>query len=155
MQLDRIDRCLLALLAKDGRLSNKQLAAAAGLAESTCHERLKVLRNSGVIRGTHADIIPGAFGIGLEALFFIRLATHSRSCVEALIRETLALDGVRSAYLITGRYDLVVQVAVLDTNALKEFALDHFTSRPEVTGVETSVIFEYGRRAELPNLIDS
>jgi hypothetical protein len=45
-------------------------------------------------------------------------------------------------------------VAVLNTNALKEFALDHFTSRGEVTSVETSVIFEYGSRAELPNLVD-
>jgi DNA-binding Lrp family transcriptional regulator len=90
----------------------------------------------------------------VEALLFIRLAAHGRALVETLLADALKTEGVRAAYLITGRYDLVVHVATGNMAALRDFALDHFTSRPEVVGVETSVMFDYGMRPQLPNLID-
>ena len=49
---------------------------------------------------------------------------------------------VRLAFLVTGRYDLIVQVTVRDMQHLKDLALDHFTSRPNVTRIETSIIFQ-------------
>jgi Lrp/AsnC ligand binding domain len=53
--------------------------------------------------------------------------------------------------LITGRYDFVVHVAVRDMIHLKNLALDKFTSRPEVTRIETSIIYDYGANAALPD----
>ena len=57
---------------------------------------------------------------------------------------------VRFAFLVTGRYDVVVQVVVRDTQHLKDLALDNFTNRPGVIRIETSIIFEGRRRYELP-----
>jgi DNA-binding Lrp family transcriptional regulator len=51
---------------------------------------------------------------------------------------------------VTGRHDVVVHVVVRDTQHLKDLALDHFTNRPGVTRIETSIIFEARRRYELP-----
>jgi DNA-binding Lrp family transcriptional regulator len=155
LDVDRIDRLLLRLLSKDGRQSNKQLAAAAGIAESTCHERVKRLRSAGIIRGTHARVAPAALGVGLEALFFLRFGNHSRAFVDAILARTMEVDEVRAAYLVTGKHDLIVHVAVRDIGSLKEFALDHFTSRPEVVSIETSVIFDYAIDPQLPDLADA
>ncbi|MFP5356244.1 MAG: AsnC family transcriptional regulator, partial [Gemmatimonadota bacterium] len=44
--LDRIDRALLAALAKNARASNKELAALVGLAPSSCLERVRRLRDA-------------------------------------------------------------------------------------------------------------
>ncbi|HEX7553347.1 MAG TPA: AsnC family protein, partial [Geothrix sp.] len=44
MELDRIDCVLIDLLQKDGRLSNKELATAVGLAPSSCLARVQRLR---------------------------------------------------------------------------------------------------------------
>ncbi|HEX5968415.1 MAG TPA: winged helix-turn-helix transcriptional regulator, partial [Intrasporangium sp.] len=54
--LDATDRALVQALLDDGRLSNADLARRVGLPESTCSGRVRVLSESGVIRGIHADV---------------------------------------------------------------------------------------------------
>ena len=44
---------------------------------------------------------------------------------------------------------MVVHVIVRDMTHLKNLALDHFTSRPGVTEIETSIIFQAVHRHEL------
>ena len=67
-RLDRTDCEILAELQKNARLSNKELAARIGLAPSSCLERVRRLASAGVLRGYHAQVDPGALGIGLEAM---------------------------------------------------------------------------------------
>lgn len=152
MMIDRIDAEILRLLQNDARLSNKQLAAAIGLAPSSVHDRLKRLWRDGVLTGLHANVEPKVMGVGLEALLLIGLAKHERATVDHLMVEVVKIPEVRSAHLITGRYDLVVHVVARDTRHLKDIALDQFTSRPEVTRIETSIIFETKTKHELPIL---
>lgn len=80
----------------------------------------------------------------------IGLSKHKRQTVDDFLRDVADMPEVRSAYLVTGRYDLVVHVAVRDTLHLKDLALDNFTSRPGVTRIETSIVFESRRRNRLP-----
>lgn len=150
MPLDRIDAEILRLLQNDARLSNKQIAAAVGLAPSSVHDRLKRLWAEGVLTGLHAEVAPQAMGVGLEALLMIELAKHERATVDRFLDEIVEIPEVRSAHLITGRYDLVVHVVARDTRHLKDLALDRFTNRPGVTRIETSIIYETRTRHELP-----
>jgi DNA-binding Lrp family transcriptional regulator len=152
MTLDRIDAEILRLLQNDARLSNKQIAAAVGLAPSSVHDRLKRLWAEGVLTGVHAEVAPQAMGVGLEALLMIELAKHERATVDRYLDEIVEIPEVRSAHLITGRYDLVVHVVARDTRHLKDLALDRFTNRPGVTRIETSIIYETRTRHELPML---
>ena len=66
MGLDRIDREIVAALQNNARLSNKELAAAVGLAPSSCLERVRKLQDGGVLRGYHAEVDPAALGVELE-----------------------------------------------------------------------------------------
>ena len=155
MSLDRTDFGILSLLQNNASLSNKQIAAAVGLAPSSAHERLKRLRDEGVLRGTHADVDPRAMGIGLEALFFLELSKHERTVVDDFMAGVADIPEVRSAFLITGRDDLVVHVVARDMQHLKDLAFDSFTNRPGVTRIETSIVFESRVRHELALLRDS
>jgi DNA-binding Lrp family transcriptional regulator len=150
--LDRTDAVILAILQKNARLSVKEIAAEVGLAPSSTHERIKRLRDSGILRGAHADVDPKAFGIGLEALLLIELSKHRRSTVDSFLDEIVLVPEVRIAFLVTGRHDLVVHVAVRDTQHLKDLALDNFTNRPGVARIETAIIFDARRRYDLPLL---
>lgn len=152
IELDRTDFEILRLLQNNARMANKELAAAVGLAPSTCHERVRRLWDEGVLKGAHVEVDPAALGVGLEALLMIELAKHERETVDSFMREVVTIPEVRAAFLITGRYDLVVHVVARDTVHLKNLALDHFTSRPGVTRIETSIIYESGRRHDLPAL---
>lgn len=152
--LDRTDFEIIRLLQKNARLSNKQIAAAVRLAPSTCHERIKNLQTSGVLRGAHADVDLRAVGLTLEALFFIELAKHERAVVDRFMNETESIPEVRRAFLVSGRYDLIVHVAVKDIEHLRNLAFDRFTSQPVVVKIETSIVFDSRARNELPVLLD-
>lgn len=150
--MDQTDFEILALLQKDGRLSNKVLAARVGLAPSTCHERIKRLSESGALRSVHAVVDPKALGVGLQAFYMVELVKHDREVVETFRREALALPEVRQVFLVSGKFDFLIHVTVRDTDHLKELALSAFTGRPEVTRIETSLIYDFHQSFVLPRL---
>lgn len=151
--LDRTDFEILRLLQNNARLSNKEIAAAVDLAPSSCHERVRALRQCGALREAHAEVDPQVLGIGIEALLMIGLAKHSRDEVDRFLDDVTHIPEVRTAFLVTGQHDLVVHVAVRDMRHLKDLALDSFTARPGVTRIETSIIFDQRRNYELPLLV--
>ena len=60
--LDHVDRAIVDELSADARLPNNALAERVGIAPSTCLGRVRALRESGVIRGFHADVDPTLTG---------------------------------------------------------------------------------------------
>ncbi len=149
--LDRISFEILRLLTKNARLSNKELAAAVGLAPSTCHERLKQLTEAGLLRGAHADIDLRKLGVPMEALVHVELAKHKRNAVDSFAARLLKVPEVRQIFLLTGRFDLLVHLAIRDMEHLKDLAYEHFTSAPSVIRIETSVVFQsWAKPGRLP-----
>jgi len=151
--LDRIDFAILAILQKNARVANNRLAETVGVAPSTCLERVRRLARLGVLRGHHADVEPGALGIGLEAMIAVRLRQHSRDVVDSFRNHVAELPEVRSVFHVTGGDDFLVHVAVRDSDHLRDLALDSFTTRPEVDHIQTRLIFEYTPTWRLPVLV--
>ena len=143
--LDRTDVALLAALAKNARLSNKELAAAVDLAPSSTLERFRRLVRDGWLRGFHADVEPAAFGLTLEAMIAVRLKQHSRDNFTAFREYVQTLPEVVAAYHMAGENDFLVHVRVRDADHLRDFAIDSFTTRPEVGHLDTSLVFEHLR----------
>lgn len=151
MNVDRIDREILAHLQKDGRLSNKDLAAEIGISPSTCLERVRRLRSIGAIRGIHADVDPKALGIGLQAMIAVRLSQHAEISFEHLRQELLELHEVIAVYLVAGALDALIHVAVRDVDHMRKLVGEKLTSRRDMAHIETSLIFEYSRKPQLPD----
>lgn len=152
--LDRIDCTIIELLQKNARLSNKEIAAAVGLAPSSSWERVKRLVELGVFTGFHAQVRPKALGIGLEAMVAVRLGRHSHNLVERFRDEVLKLPEVIAVTHLAGRDDFLVHVAVRDADHLREFALSRLTTRPEVAHLETHLVFEHTRKDVMPEYLD-
>ena len=151
MKLDEIDHKILQILQADARTSNKELAAQVGLAPSSCLERVKRLREQEVLLGFHASVNPDKLNIGLEAMISIQLQKHSRDLVDSFTNHILSLPEVTTIYHVAGSHDYLVHVAVRDANHLRDLALDAFTTREEVTHIQTSLIFSCKRKAILPS----
>ncbi|GGK11842.1 putative transcriptional regulator, AsnC family protein [Pilimelia terevasa] len=143
--LDPVDRHLVRLLSQDARTSNAALAAAVGIAPSTCLARVRGLRERGIIRGYHADIDPAALGRPLQALIAVRLANHARDQVAQFRTRAPRLPGVIAVYHVTGPTDYLLHVTVADAGALRDFVTDALLAEPYVAHAETSLIFEYQR----------
>lgn len=150
--MDRTDYRIIELLQNNARLSNKDLARQVNLAPSSCLARVRALQAAGVFRGFHADVEDSVLGIGQQALIFVGLARHDRAVVDSFIDDMMALPEVITVFNISGQMDYVLQVAARDTKHLRNFALDHLGARPEVSRIETSLVFDQHRKHALPNL---
>ena len=141
--LDEVDRAILRVLAKDARTPNNAVADLVGIAPSTCHGRIRALRERGVVRGFHADIDPAALGLGLQAMIAVRLDAHTREQIRAFVRDVPKLPGVVSVFHVAGADDYLLHIAVRDSDAPRDFVLDHLTGHPAVRHTETSLIFAH------------
>ncbi|HEY0188986.1 MAG TPA: Lrp/AsnC family transcriptional regulator [Cellulomonas sp.] len=143
--LDAVDRQLVRLLQDDGRIANNALAAAVGIAPSTCLARVRALRRAGVIRGFHAEVDPAAIGRGLRAMVAVRMTAGSRQSLMPFARTIAARPEVLDVFFLAGADDFLLHVAVADTAELRRFVVDQVSDRPEVASTETSLVFDHLR----------
>jgi DNA-binding Lrp family transcriptional regulator len=140
--IDDVDLLLVRALQENARRSNKELAALAGIAQSTCSERIRSLVSRGVLTGFHAAVEQRLLGRGMEAIIAVRLRPQSREVVDAFREFVLSLPETLTLYEVTGPNDCLLHVAVGDMHELRAFILDRLTQRPEVAQVQTSTIYE-------------
>lgn len=149
-KLDDIDQEILTLLYKDADINNKDLAAKLSIAPSTCLERVKRLKQSGLIKGTYIDVNLKNLGANIEAIAAIRLQPYSEDIVNKLRDDLLQLPEILSMYHMGGSYDYYIHMSVKDSEHLRQFVFNAITSRDEVSTVETSLVFEHSKSHVLP-----
>lgn len=145
---------MLELLQDDARITNKELAASVGVSPSTCLERVRRMKEAGVIRGYHTAVDPGAFGIQVQAMVSVRLARHALVSFDSLRDELLDIPEVVAAYLLAGAQDFLVHVVAASVDHLRDVVSQNFAARRDVAHMETSLIFDHTRSHKLPNFID-
>jgi DNA-binding Lrp family transcriptional regulator len=143
--LDDIDRRILARLAADARMPNNALADAVGVAPSTCLGRVRALRESGVIRGYHADVDPAALGRPIQAMIAVRLQAHARGHMTEFVAKVAELPEVLNVFFLGGADDFLVHIAATGTENLRDFVVVNLSGNPDVALTETNLIFEHVR----------
>jgi len=114
--LDPIDSEILRLLREDGRMSWRDLGAAVGLSANAVSDRVRRLRQAGVITGFVALIDPAAGGRHLEALIGVTLARGTDSDAFAVLASRL--EPVTEVLHLSGAPDYQLRVACRDTAEL-------------------------------------
>lgn len=138
--LDKIDLQLLELLAKNGKLNNKELAVEVGLSVTPTFERVKRLERLRVITGYHAAINPKMVGKNLKAICQVSLRKHHFDNIvefEDAIRE---LKEVSSAQHVTGSMDYMLTVEVADMEAYQHFLKNRLARIPHIGQVNSSFV---------------
>lgn len=141
-ELDSVDWRILEELQDDATLANRTLAERVGLAPSSCLQRVRRLREQGVITGSHIDVDPAATGLPLEAVVSINVRPHTREVVDSFRGFVLAQPETRSLLHVSGQADFLAHVAVADSSHLQEFLVDKLASRTEVRHFTSSVVLE-------------
>lgn len=141
--LDETDQLIIAELTADARLPNNALAERVGIAPSTCLGRVRALRESGAIRGFHADVDPHLTGRPIQAMVAVRMQSHARGHLEDFLAAVAELPEVRNAYLLGGAHDFFLHVATADTEGLREFVIRNLSGNPDVALTETNLIFSH------------
>ena len=138
--LDAIDRRLLELLQKDGRISNADLARAVKMAPSAVFERVRRLERDGVIRGYGAHLDPRAIDRSLLAFVLVRSDEHPGAISTG---ESLALEPeVLEVHHVAGQDSYLVKVRVKDPEALGRLLRERFGAISTVRSTQSTIALE-------------
>ena len=143
--LDALEVAIVTALAADARMSNRQLAARCGIAESTAHTRRRSLEARGVITGYRAELSQEALGNSIQALVGVSLRAGARQAhIEAFTDHVRTLAEVTHYYFVGGADDFVLHIAVADSAALRRFVVECVSGHDSVASTRTSIIFDHG-----------
>lgn len=132
--MDRIDRAIIARLQFDGRLPFKEIARQVGVSEGTVRNRVARLRQKGVLQ------IVGVVDphlLGLQATAIVGVAVEP-PCLEKAARTIATFKEVSYLVMISGAFDLLVEVLCRDTAHLASFLSEKLL---QVEGVQRTETF--------------
>lgn len=136
---DALDQAILALLQRDGRVHNRELAHRVGLSESACLQRVKRLEQSGVIKNVRAHLDHRAIGATFEAWGLLQIADNNSGTLHRL-REALARAScVLEAHELAGPFDVLVRVVARDASTWRKVVAD-LEAAGLISGARTAII---------------
>lgn len=120
-RLDEVDRKILSLLQEDASLSLDQIADRVGASKTPVWNRIRKLREAGVIRRQVAILDPEA--LGLEACFFvlIRTSEHDKDWAARFLKALRERPEVIEAHRLAGDIDYILKVQVRNARAYDRF----------------------------------
>lgn len=152
-RIDDVDRRILSELAADARLSNRELARRIGVAPGTVAERIDRLENSKAIEGYHAQIDPAALGYHTRAVIGLQVAQGPP--VEDTMGLLAEVPGVQWVVMVTGQWDLMIELLVRDQVHLREVLIQKIWSLPVFRHSETLVVLDRVSRVTVQEAVAS
>ena len=136
--LDATDRRILALLQKEGRISNADLAARVHLSPSACHRRVQRLEEAGVIHGYVALLDARRLRRQTTVFVEITLSGQADEVLEAFEKGVRAIPDVLECHLMAGTADYLLKILVEDTDDFARIHRQHLARLPGVAQMHSS-----------------
>lgn len=134
MQQDETDWKIINIL-REAHVPNNAIAKELNLSEGAIRQRLKKLKDSGVmvVRGLiNPDILEN------QQIAIIAVTVTESAQLENKAAEIAELENVHSVNITTGRYDLMVEILVDSNKGLVKFLTEQLS---QVTGVSSTESF--------------
>jgi Lrp/AsnC family leucine-responsive transcriptional regulator len=138
MPLDAVDRRMLDILQREGRLSNAALAERLHLSPSPCLRRLRALERDGVISGYRAVLDRNELGLDLTVFVELKVDGHSDRIAAAISDALLGAPEVIAAHIVSGSADFLLEVVVPDLAAYERLLFDTLLKLPNVADVRSN-----------------
>ncbi len=134
--LDGLDQEIIWLLQGDGRMHFTEIARQLGVTEGTVRNRVAKLQESGIFQ-IIAVLDPHRVGYDAPALIGVTIQPPHLDRVAAAIA---ALPEVSYLIMVSGEYDLMVEVLCRDREHLSQFIRDDLQAIPGVQRTKTFII---------------
>jgi len=108
--MEALDRRILALLARDGRMSYTDIGKDTGLSTSAAQQRVRRLEQRGVIQGYVARVNPVELGLLVTA--FVAIKPFDPSQADDTPERLQDVEGIVSCYAVTGEPSYLLKVQV-------------------------------------------
>ena len=138
MQLDETDWKIISIL-REAHVPNNAIAKELNLSEGAIRQRLKKLKDSGVmvVRGLiNPDILEN------QQIAMIAVNVNESALLESKAAEIAQLGNVHSVNITTGRYDLMVEILVDSNKGLVKFLTEQLSRVAGVSSTESFLILK-------------
>jgi Lrp/AsnC family transcriptional regulator for asnA, asnC and gidA len=141
-KIDKIDREIIAILQKDGRIPNKKIAEIVGIAESTVRARLDKLIDNKLIQ---IVAVGNPFDLGFEIAGNIKIRVDIKK-VDNVLKKLNCMKEIWYAVLTTGGTDIDADFIVESRAELRTLLMDKINKIDGVNNTETSMIMDFIKR---------
>lgn len=138
MEIDSIDRRILEVLQKKGRMSNAELSELANLSASACHRRVQRLEKDGFIRDYVALLNPRKVGRPTTVFVEITLSGQADEVLDAFEKAVARVPDVLECHLMAGTADYLLKVVAGDTEDFARIHRRYLASLPGVAQMQSS-----------------
>lgn len=146
--LSATDMQILEILCEDAKTSTRDLAVMTGSDEKTVEEAIKKLREEGILVGVQTLVnwerTPKEF---VRAVIEVNVQPQREKGFDAIAQRIMHYEEVRSLYLMSGAYDLLVECEAATLRELAQFVHSRLSVIEGVTGTSTHFMlrtYKYG-----------
>ena len=144
--IDDADRRLLRLLQSDGRMTNQELARRANLSAAATHDRVRKLRERGVILGYAVEIDPDKVERGLLVFVEVVLDRTTADVFEAFAQAARGMPEVIECHMVAGGFDYLMKARLKGMSDYRDFLGELLVRLPGVRETRTYTVLEEVKR---------
>lgn len=138
MQPDTTDLRILAVLQKQGRISNIELSERINLSPSACHRRVQRLEDAGLIDSYVALLNARRMGRPTTVFVEITLSGQADEVLEAFEKAVARVPDVLECHLMAGSADYLLKVIAIDTEDFARIHRQYLSRLPHVVQMQSS-----------------
>lgn len=132
IELDAIDRRILAVLQGDASLSSAELAERVGSSAASCWRRVKALEAAGILGPAVRLLDAEAIGRKVNVLCNIRVRSHVRDVRASFEEFVRQRQEIMECYSMSGEWDYLIRVVVADVEDYERFLMRVLLEHPAV-----------------------
>jgi Lrp/AsnC family transcriptional regulator, leucine-responsive regulatory protein len=136
--IDATDRRLLAVLQRNGRITNAELSEQVNLSPSACHRRVERLEQSGLIAGYVALLDARAMGKPTTVFVEITLQSQAEELLDAFELAVARVPDILECHLMAGTADYLLKILTEDTEDFARIHRQHLARLPGVAKMQSS-----------------
>ncbi|HEX7110227.1 MAG TPA: Lrp/AsnC family transcriptional regulator [Aestuariivirga sp.] len=137
--LDKTDKIILVELQKNAQQSINDLAGKAGLSASSCHRRVKLLEEAGVITRYTATLDRTALGLANEFFVEVSLSAQTEEAFEKFEKAIQRVPEILECHLMSGQFDYLLRVVAIDAADYERIHRSRISRLPGVQRIQSSL----------------
>lgn len=147
-QLDPLDREILEALTQDARTPYTQLASQLRVSNSLIHQRVRKLKEAGILREAAFRLDPEA--LGYESCAYTQIMLTNAQFLKPVVARLAEIPEIVECVNIAGRYAVMVKIYAVNNSHLRDVVYEKIQPIEGVEGTNTVVVFETPFRRNVP-----
>lgn len=150
-QIDSTDIRIIEALIEDGRIAYSALADQIGTSNTLIHQRVKKLKEQGILKNPTFLVSPDH--AGYDTCAFVLIIVREANLIHDVIESLKKIPEVVSCVSIMGRYDLMVKLYAVNNRHLQDLVHEKLQAIPQIESTNTMVAFEvsFERQIRIPD----